>query len=397
MKTNISQCIFFQLWHILKLSKSAILILMLHFLFFPNPIIAQDEPDWKHEFNKPIHWSYFDEQTSLYYLYSEPTYFAFDCIEKKIVWELDIPGLKNENTTRIPDFPYSWLKGLPSEKTNKGKKVKLDIQNKQVGGRWLLINYLTGEILADTDHYEIETIKEYYVIGDAGLVFLKGKQEKERVFAAAEFNKKGLSWLIPSPEPLKKITIFDEIYKKPIANDGHIVFGYARSLIGLDRATGEVLWKRPLKVEPKVRLVLQRPYFARLTDPNFYLSEHQAGSATLKAYSMKDGQPAWEAPFVLGGGRYWVFVQKNQLHTRTEKSFNYVAYDSGKGTLDFAGDLPEHLVKVHKYKGDYLLLLARNKSTAHPPLHMDSRNEENSIWNLRMLKQDLSNSWKGGC
>lgn len=299
-------------------------------------VSAQDAPDWEFQFNHSVDWSFSDNNAKIFFAYGDDILSAYQYIDKKLLWEVEIPKLSSDKITRKTKAPFFQISDVPS-------------------GRHLLMNYLNGEILVDTDWAESMKTEELYPVSDAELAILKGKKDKERVYALVRFKSGQAEWIRTLPVKLKRITLRNKFETYPRACGEHLLFVYADTLFSVDQKNGEVAWKQP-EAESGLRYLLQQPFLFRTSDSRFFAIHHRGGKAILNAYESADGQPQWEAPFVVEGS-YSISSKQDYFMVRLSHSFNYVSYKDGSLKWTMAPRFKEKITKVYEIENGFLVLL----------------------------------------
>lgn len=311
-------------------------------------LFAQDAPTWSHKFDHRISWYNYDAKTSIYYLYDGKNLHAFDCLTQSELWEVEVDGLLGENFRKSEQYPFVWLDQLPSAK----RKIKLKL-NTFGPSRYMLLNTITGEVLLDSDNYEMEKVQDRYVLYDQGIVLLFGKHKKKRVIGMAEFGASKMSWMIDNPAILKKITLNNDVKEFPEANKDYVLIRYGNDVFSIDRKTGEIVWQKNTKKIEYSNVLLKR-YYLRTDDPNCYLITGNEENYQVMATDLATGKARWSKP--LNTGEYYnVTGRENDFFVRTNNYFDFVNYKSGKRKINKNLPIKGNLDKVYLQKDGYLI------------------------------------------
>ena len=306
---------------------------------------AQEAPTWKYEFSHNLNWSFKDSKSGIYFGYGENTFTAFDYVHQKELWSINLPGLKSDNIYRYKGDPVVLLSGLNSSK--KGLMTS----------RRVLLNFLTGAILFDTDDISEMTINDIYAICDAGIAILKGRKDKERVYGLVRFGEKTTDWIQPLPVKLKKITARDVVKPSFRACDEHLVFGYADKFFSVDQKDGSIVWEKT-KLELNYSGMIQKSKYLRVDDPYYYMVKLIDGDYQLNAFSPKDGAPIWETNFNLGKN-YRIVANATSIFYKGRNTFNYLDFETGKAKWDSPPTFQQTINKVYE-KGDKYAILFKD-------------------------------------
>ena len=349
-------------------------------IFFLTSIIticSQDVPDWVHNFDSKVSWSFYNSKTSIYYIFSSGQLKAFDCLDKKILFELEAPGLERKDINASEEYPIAWLNNMRSR--TKGIKT---------GGRDVLLNMISGEILFDSDLLGGISLAKRKLIFDQGIILVFGKKNKKWVMALAEFGAKDWSWIKEVPVALKKISLNAKTKKYPVANENHILVYYATDVFTIDRKTGEVLWQQKAQ-DIKFSNYFAKRMFLRTDDPNFYLAtKNTDGDFEVMAHDYATGEKKWDEPLI-ADKRYSISGRQNDFFIRTDKYFDFINYKDGKRQSLNLSDFEFPLGKVFLQEDAYLV------STIPPSPKSPAGGSEpiQRMLHFDWLNKDLKKSW----
>lgn len=311
------------------------------------PLFSQAPADWTHTFDASIKWSYFDAKTSIYYLHDGKKFNAFDCLSKEVMWSIDASGLKKENLNPFKESPIAWMGNMRSSK------------KKLMTKRNVLIDKITGEVLFDSDLFEMDKIKTLRVVYDQKLVFVVGKHKKKRVMALAEFGKSTWTWMIDVPVTLKRLSLNAKLKAYPSANKDYLLIHYANDIFTINRKTGAIGWQKNTRAI-KLSNYFTKRNFLRTDDPNFYLAtKNTNGDFEIMAHDYATGTNQWEQP-LLTGRFYNLSGREEDFFIRTNNYFDFIDYKDGLRKSKNIPNLDGNLGKVYLQKEGYLI-------TSYPP------------------------------
>jgi outer membrane protein assembly factor BamB len=343
---------------------------------------AQDQPTWRHDFGRPIEWGKLYEEHGLYFAYGQNELTLFDLQTREVVWSQVLVGAAQENMDLDDDFPMLGIGGLNSTKVSSSGKRSGDKD------RYVLLSLFTGDVLLDTDTYDLDVIAESYLYFDAECLLIKGKHQDRRVLALARFGVPGLQWRVPEPARLKKITLNSKFESRPQVGRNHLVFIYADSLFGMDLNNGAVLWKESAGTSLAAKLgkasekyLVPRPTETELPgEDTFYLVEWADSIYSLRRYGMASKKEPLAA-INLGTNYNFNFSGKDLL-IRTGSNFNY--FDPATGVVKWENppDLTDHVRRVYRLEDGYLVWLTKSDAAGNT-----------SSNSLHWVKPDLSMPW----
>lgn len=300
---------------------------------------AQDIPNWEFQFSNPIQWSLRDNKAKLFLVYGKQTLSGYDYQSQKLLWEMKISGLDQKDVSQIEGFPY----------------IQFITENLFKVKTYILINYLTGELLANTKALEDFKVIDIYPIYDANRLILKGRKEKERVYAMLHFGDIQPIWVKELPVELKQISFRTDFTLDPILVGDHLIYGFTDTLWAVKQRDGLIDWKMAYS-DLHLHSIYQKPFFFRTKDTSFYLVSKEDGQVTLNAINPANKKPHWDGDLSISSN-FKLTPQQEYLLYRDEHSFNHILYSNGSRIWDSPPIFTEKIIKIYQKEDGYLVLL----------------------------------------
>ena len=351
------------------------------------PCHAQDQPDWRHDFGRSIEWSKLYKEHGLYFAYGQNELTLFDLQTREVIWSQVFVGATSKYVEVEDDFPIVSIAGLNSTKTlSNGKKPGNS-------NRFVLVSLFTGDIILDTDTYDIDEIADSYLYYDAKCLLIKGKHNGARVLALGRLGEVGLQWRVPEPARLKKMTLRSKFEFRPVLGNDHLVFVYADTLFGMDIKNGHVLWKEGAGTgmfaaaagKPVVDFIVSKPAFEDPQHDAFYMVEKLGPDYSLKKYAMADKKGPIDGQVDLGTS-YGIKSSGKDLFVRTRHTFNYLDPVTGMLKWNKSPDFAEEVHRVYPQEEGYLVWL--NKKDAAGTTVGEA---------VQWVNPDVSIRWQASC
>ncbi|MDO6435936.1 PQQ-binding-like beta-propeller repeat protein [Cyclobacterium sp. 1_MG-2023] len=334
-----------------------LLLYMISIIAQVSPLIAQQsEGSWILEFEKKPIWKSVDLQMKMLYYYDDERLHAYDYINKKYAWQVDLPNFKGADHKYSLSNPNIQLTQEKAFTFN--EKVKKSV----------ILNRTTGEVLFNTfEMEEFEDTQIHYSLDHKYALLVRIERIKKdkkkgidkqvnKYLSLIKLGDSKVLWTIKLPEYEGKGKFFAKNYDfefGPVANDEVVVFSYGLDLYAYNVTDGSLRWKKEIDAEGITHLrvpgtgIKKRGFILTYNNP-------EKDNLEMDLIDFENGDPLWEEP--IDFGRYYsITFGPESILVKSANGFNYVDY-KGNYRWNESVKTKGKIVKIYQQDGGFLII-----------------------------------------